>query len=60
MAKRKSSVRPIRSERITIRIPRFLLKYLRGRARKEALPLNFIIVATLNDDATARKRWVAE
>lgn len=55
MAKRRSSVRPIRSERVSLRLPRFLAKSLRALARKEAMPLNFVIVAILNDDAYARK-----
>lgn len=47
--------KPVRSERVTIRLPRYLLTELKRRARKDALPLNFVIVAALCAESLARK-----
>ena len=47
--------KPVRSERVTIRVPKYVLRELRARSRKDALPLNFIIVSILCADSVARK-----
>ena len=55
MAKRKSSVRTVRSERMTLRLPLPLWKYWHARAHAEGLPVNFLVVAVLKDAALAAR-----